>query len=91
MIIRGTTVLTTFSRVFWKHVDHTPTVELNPESARNMYRKLIHVFILSSLHLIKHAFQETTSTYDVIFKRNERVDIEVLHMINPRNAHLLNL
>lgn len=48
-----------------------------------MYRKLIHVFILSSLHLIKHAFQETTSTYDVIFKRNERVDIEVLHMINP--------
>lgn len=27
MIIRGTTVLTTFSRVFWKHVDHTPTVE----------------------------------------------------------------
>lgn len=23
----GTTVLTTFSRVFWKHVDHTPTVE----------------------------------------------------------------
>lgn len=56
-----------------------------------MYRKLIHVFILSSLHLIKHAFQETTSTYDVIFKRNERVDIEVLHMINPRNAHLLNL